>query len=363
MCRFRTYFLNILPIFALFCSSAVSELELPNKLAFRSPGINPNSSLLPFDILWEFPLGTWVENIAITKDGDALVNLLTSPEVYLVPTCPPHKPILIATIPGVIGLLGITQVGVDVFYVVAGNFTLTSSGPGSYSVWKIDLRGVAPSAAKASKVVDIPQGIFLNGLTVLNPVKGILLIADSGAGVIWSLDVNSKKVAIAINDTTMAPTEGRIAIGINGFRIVGNELFYTNTNRFSFNKVSIDLETGTATGRGVALATNPDFAPDDFTIDFQQNAWVASNAGNQLTLLPGALNPSTTSVPIKIVAGTRDSTTVAGLTAAQFGTTAKDLKRGSLYVTTTGGLLQYIHRNWTTGGTLSRVDLRPYLVP
>ncbi|KAL9608313.1 MAG: hypothetical protein Q9167_006852 [Letrouitia subvulpina] len=349
-------------MFVLFCSSAVSKVELPDKLSFRSPSINSNTSLLPFDIVWEFPLGTWVENIAITKDGDALVNLLTSPEVYLVPTSPPHKPTLVATIPRVIGLLGITQVGVDVFYVVAGNFTLTSSGPGSYSVWKVDLRGVAPSAAKPSKVVDIPQAIFLNGLTVLNPVKGVLLIADSGAGVVWSLDVHSKKVAIAINDTTMAPSGDSIAIGINGLHTVGNELFYTNTNRLSFNKIPIDLATGMATGPGVVLTTNSDLAPDDFTTDFEQNAWVASNANNQLVLLPGALNPSADSVPVKIVAGTRDSTTVAGLTAAQFGTTAKDLKRGSLYVTTTGGLLQYIHRNWTTGGTVSRVDLRPYLV-
>lgn len=304
-----------------------------------------------------------MENIAITKDGDALVNLLTSPEVYLIPTCPPHKPTLVATIPQVISLLGITQVGVDVFYVVAGNFTLASSGPGSYSVWKIDLRDVAPSAAKASKVVDMPQGIFLNGLTVLNPVKGILLIADSGAGVVWSLDVNSKKVAIAINDTTMASSEGRTVLGINSLHIVGNELFYTNTNRVSFNKIPVNLETGKATGRGVVLATSPDFATDDFTVDFQQNAWVATDATNQLVLLPGALKSSATSVPIRIVAGTRASTTVAGLTAAQFGTTTKDLERGSLYVTTTGAFLQYIHRNWTTGGTVSRVDLRPYLVP
>ncbi|KAL8742143.1 MAG: hypothetical protein Q9190_005326 [Brigantiaea leucoxantha] len=356
----------LFPAFLAFpslCFGPTFYARSPPNQAGQLVDVTSSRPLLPIHVTWEFPLGTWVENIAIRNDGDALVTILSSPEVYLVPTRPPHRPTLVATIPDALGLVGIAEIGIDVFYVGAGNFSTTTltTTPGTYSIWKVDLRNVAPSAAKLSKVTDIPEAVLLNGLTVVNPVKGILLIADSGAGVVWSLDVNSGSYAIAINDTSMDPPVGTTG-GINGIQISGNELLYSNFGRGSLHKIPVSRKTGQATGPAITLFESPSFSIDDFAIDFQGDVWAALNVASQLDFLPDAAATSTTSTNATTVAGTNDSSSIAGFTAAQFGTSERDLERGSIYITTTGGYTQWLYQNWTTGGTVSRVDVRSFLI-
>ena len=141
---------------------------------------------LPFNIVHEFPLDTWVENLVVRQtDGSIVCTLLTTPDVYLVD--PGNgRAVQVASIPGVLSVLGIVELGLDVFYVAAGNFSLVTfkSTPGSYSVWEVDLRGCGyGQKAKISEVATFPISGILNGMTVLNPVEGLVLIADSGLGV------------------------------------------------------------------------------------------------------------------------------------------------------------------------------------
>jgi len=84
--------------------------------------------------VWRFPNVTWVENIAVRSSGQLLVTL--SPVLYQVD---PHaaegqQPQLIQRFPNVTSLMGIVEVGKDVFAVIAGNFSLKTavSTPGSY---------------------------------------------------------------------------------------------------------------------------------------------------------------------------------------------------------------------------------------
>jgi len=74
-----------------------------------------------------------------------------------------------------------------------------ASTPGSYSIFKIDLNGYAASShtathgklskqaakgVKVIKVADLPSAGLPNGLTVLNPNTGILLVANSAKGLV-----------------------------------------------------------------------------------------------------------------------------------------------------------------------------------
>lgn len=75
----------------------------------------------PVQILQEFPLGSWVENMAIRSNGQLLVTMLTVPDLYLID--PFTKDIaLVASFPEVIGLAAITEVTPDVF---AGGHSLS----------------------------------------------------------------------------------------------------------------------------------------------------------------------------------------------------------------------------------------------
>ncbi|TVY78201.1 hypothetical protein LSUE1_G004181 [Lachnellula suecica] len=308
-------------------------------------------------VLFEFPKGTWLENLVIRQtDGNALVTVLSAPEVLLISTTNEFRPITVATFPDAIGCLGIVELGHDVFYIVAGNWTAATgtSTLGSYSIWEIDLRNRGPKFAKTTKIVDLPGSGFLNGMTVLNPVAGILLVADSLNSAVWSVNVHTRDVAVAINDTSMAPMQyGTLpALGINGLHLLGSELYYDNTDKATLNKIPVDLNTGKATGPAVTLlqSTVTEIFPDDFTIDFEGNIWMTADLWGQLDLIPGAASTASTN------ASSKEDKSNTGWTAAKFGTKQEDLRRGSLYITTNGGPINYIYSNWTAGGALLRID-------
>ncbi|KAK5441484.1 hypothetical protein LTS15_011251 [Exophiala xenobiotica] len=332
--------------------------------------LGPATGLIQPQVIHEFPLGTWLENLAprTSYPSGVLVNMLSSPDMYLIPTNPPASPIHIAHIPNHLGLMGITEMGHDVFYAVAGNFSVDTFDVelGSFSIWEIDLRGLPglPSnlTAKTTKIADVPTGL-LNGLTVLNPVEGILLAADSEHGVVWSINVRTGQTAIAVNDTSMAPVQSStVPLGVNGLHVVNQNLYYTNTNKASLCRVPLNMTTGEAIGPAETLVQSPEIYPDDFTVDFCGNVWLASDAYNQLVLLQ---NTTATSVlgssNIRVVSGSPQERKFMGLSATAFGTGALDLQRGSLYVTINGGMEQYKYKNWTMGGSLLRYDIASFL--
>jgi len=216
--------------------------------------------------------------------------------------------------------------------------------------------------AKKKKVASLPGSGFLNGMTILNPVAGILLVADSLYSAVWSVNVYSGEVAVAVNDTSMSPVPGASPpLGINGLHLLGEELYYDNTNRATFNRIPVDLRTGKATGKAetIVQSTIAEIFPDDFTIDFRGNVWMAADIWGQMDLLPGAASVSASgsgTVAVDIVAGSKDEKSITGWTAAKFGTKLEDVKRRSLYVTTNGGPVNYLFSNWTAGGMLLRLD-------
>jgi hypothetical protein len=317
---------------------------------------------LTLHVIREFPKGTWLENLVIRQsDGNALMSILSSPEVFLLSTTNDFEPVRVAAFPDALGCLGIVELYHDVFYVVAGNFSVETgdSTPGSYSIWEIDMRHRQPEDAAISKIANVPGAGFLNGMTILNPVTGILLVADSVFSSVWSVNVHTGNVAIAIKDETMAPTtDGAILLGVNGLRVVDSNLFYDNSNRATFSRIPIDLHTGQATGPAITLfqGSSEEILPDDFAIDFEANAWVVT--GGQMFLLPGAAEPTagSLSVTMEFVAGSATETRITGWTSARFGTRQADVERGSLYVTTDGGPAGYRDGNFTAGGMLVRID-------
>ena len=121
-------------------------------------------------------------------------------------------------------------------------------------------------------------------------------------------------------------------IGINGLHISHTKeiLYFTNSAQSLFASIPINPN---ATLRGAAgIITNattitPGF--DDFALDLDDNAYIATSRGN--TIAEVAYNGRQ-----EVLAGSLNSTEIAQPTSARFGR-GRDGKR-VLYVTTAGGL-------------------------
>ncbi|KAM0794175.1 hypothetical protein BDR22DRAFT_815669 [Usnea florida] len=300
----------------------------------------------------EFTPGTWVENLAVRANGQILATLVTTPQVYQVDPDPSaaHPLTLVHTFPNYLSCVGITELGDDIFYVVTGNFSIPAGGstPGSYSVWKLDMAGFTAGGApaNATKVADFPQSVNLNGMTALNSDGNTLLIADAGAGAVWSLKVDTGAVEKAITDPLMAPTSNAaLPIGINGVKVRDQSLYFTSTDQALVGKVDLNAD-GSAKGPAVTVSGNAS-SVDDFQIDTLGDMFIA---GNDELRFRGASDSSSSALVV-----VSNSSLLVGSTAAEFGRLSSDL--GSLYVTTNGGSDQYVSQQYTNPGRIVKVDV------
>jgi len=171
------------------------------------PHISPDSPTLPLPsrVLYQFPKGSWIENLAVRSDGDLLLDLMSTPNLYLLnPRVEDSEPQLLHTFPDSLGLLGITEMQHDIFYDIAGNFSLTtgSDGPGSYVLWKVELSGHHnDTKAVVKKVTDMPEARLLNSVIPLHEegTGDVVLISDSDLGVVWQVDVETANYSIVLD--------------------------------------------------------------------------------------------------------------------------------------------------------------------
>jgi sugar lactone lactonase YvrE len=107
-----------------------------------------------------------------------------------------------------------------------------------------------------------------------------LLIADSMKGVIWSLDINTGKSVVALDDESLKAGHDEkgnyILSGINGLRIDNDSVYYTNSATGALSKVAIDCKTGEIKGKVETLAKGM-LNADDFAIGREGKIYVTRN--------------------------------------------------------------------------------------
>jgi len=280
-------------------------------------------------VVHQFPLPTWIENLAIRSNGQILLTILTKPELYLVDPAHPDKAVLVHTFSEVRILSGIVEVKDDVFYVAGGNVNLETftSEHGSYKVWEVDLTTFDTDfKANVKEIAHLLGSGLLNGLEFLSTSESTILIADSDIGCVWKVDVNDGKVENLIEvDEMKPPPTPALQIGINGIKVHDGYLYWSNTGKSLFCRVAIDVD-GVALGAPEILET--DTLVDDFIFDKKGNTWLTQHALNVVGVVKVGGGVIT-------VAGKVDQHTVAGCTACQFG---RKKDEHILYVTTSGGL-------------------------
>ncbi|GME60473.1 Six-bladed beta-propeller TolB-like protein [Neofusicoccum parvum] len=280
--------------------------------------------------IYQFPDGTWVENIAVRSNGNLLVTLLTSPELYEIDPSRPESSSahLVHRFDGNVGLFGITEVEADVFAVVGGNFSSTSpsANTSSFAIWTADFSNCAgeEDAPRISQAVAVPGAALLNGMTTLE--DGIVLVADSTLGNVRRVDTRSGAVTIVLADEeTMGWGNASAPVGIDGVRREDGYLYYTNLIKGLFCRVRINEASGEAAGPFEVVADGLAEA-DDFAVR-DGIAYVMEGA------VEGVVRVGRDGEKEVLVDGFGDPAGV-GSTSAQFG---RGEDKGILYVVTGGG--------------------------
>jgi hypothetical protein len=318
--------------------------------------LSPTKPLLPTSLIQEFPNPTWIENLHIRSNGDILISSLSKPELYLVSTAASTSagtsPVLLHSFDPSLALLGIAEISPDIFFVVAGDYSIAKSSntTGSYSIWSVDLTAFDGSSQSASNdvrpvvklVTHLPEASFLNGMTKL-PSSPTVLIADSTLGVVWSVNTETSKYEIAVDVEEMKiPPPPGFPIAINGVKVKDDYLYWTNTGRMIVCRVKIDGE-GKKAGDVEVLAKG--LLGDDFTID-ERGLWVAQSMFNTVALVT---EKGDGGWEWTVVAGSKDQVICAGGTACAFGRKAGDEK--TLYLSTNGGMSAPVDGK-TVGGSI-----------
>ena len=143
------------------------------------------------------------------------------------------------------------------------------------------------SGCKAAKIADIPEAKFLNGLATLPTNPSVLLVGDSGAGLVYSLDSTSGEYSVAIDDASLKPNASfPVTLGVNGIQFrPGQDDYVYFTNSFkapAFGRMPIDPPGGAQLGESeVHIVSTGKYGGgrDDFTFDsVGESAYIANGA-------------------------------------------------------------------------------------
>jgi hypothetical protein len=298
--------------------------------------------------LSQLPNESWIENIAIRPNGQLLVTDFSTPNLYQIDSVSGTS-VLVGQFPNALGLLGITELQQDVFAVAkgifdpAGDLTL-----GSFSIWKADFR--AGSKPALTLLVNTSKVTMLNGLTTPGENNSIILAADSLAGVVWRINIQTGATTVALNDSTTQPigTLNEGGFGVDGVRFRSGFLYYTNTNK-GFYRVAVHND-GAISGKVQQLAnfTNG----DDFAFDKCGNAFISQGGNDQILIITGGNQL----IPLTFKDARNAAILLEGNTAMQFGRTSRD--SSTLYVTTNGGIEGVVSGTPIRGGRVLAVELK-----
>lgn len=233
----------------------------------------------------------FIENLQVLRDGRILLSTLDSSGLLYVLDPNAQKPSAVqianlSSFNGTSGVTGMAPLGTNLYAVTGGVHTSYAFETGSMHVFIVSL--------DSNSVVDsiaVPGAPTLNGLAALPQCPHILLSADSIGGRIWRIDTRTKKVTVAIESDALMPGDSAVlAVGINGLRVHGGYVYFTNSNQGTFARFRID-KLGNQIGaiEVIAKATSADNIYDDFTFDAAGNAYVAVHSYSVVKITPGGV--------------------------------------------------------------------------
>ncbi|KAJ5088217.1 hypothetical protein N7456_011833 [Penicillium angulare] len=216
-----------------------------------------------------------IENSELRTNGHLLLTTFEKGQLYTLDlNAADPQAELVAALPGATALCGITTIAEDKYAVIGGV-------RGSYhyyneTIYTVDFSKDAtnPVILKAAR---LPDAIMLNGMAALPKLPHVVLAGDARRGLIFRIDTTTGAYKVAFEDELLnAPSNASIPIGVNGLKVVGNNVYFTNSARNIYAKIPIsdDAETfGDVQIINTLDSTTDDF--DDFIVDSNGVAYVS----------------------------------------------------------------------------------------
>ncbi|AFY75059.1 hypothetical protein Syn7502_03175 [Synechococcus sp. PCC 7502] len=264
------------------------------------------TDLVPAQAIAEFPVNTFLESIVVDSDNTLFITSHYEGKVFRIGA------------DGVV-VTHATIAGKATGLVLTPDGELLLSGwdeKNTSVVWRIGSNGTVELLA------ELPEAIFLNGLTGLDSSR--YLIADSYRGAIWELNVPTKTVRIWLEHPDLARTSSEeVTPAVNGLKIYNDFLYASNTQKRQIVKIPI-LANGLA-GEPEIFITGVNI--DDFAFDIEGNLYGTTHIFNSVVKIS---QDGTVTTIAQLEQG------MAGSTALAFGKSEGDCS--SIYVTTNGGM-------------------------
>lgn len=256
----------------------------------------------------EFPVNTFLENIAVSPAGEVFVSSLEEGKVYRIES---NTATAVAEVEKAAGLA----------FEPWGRLLIGSSvGSKNPGIFRLE-------EDSAKLIVPMPGATFLNGLTHLTGTR--YLVADSYRGLIWEVDTDARSYRIWMEHALLATNADpfhpvpQYFPGVNGIKLFGGYVYASSTQQQKL--VRVPLNNDFSAGEPEVWMTNLNL--NDFAFDRQGNIFGTTHVYNNLVRIDAQRR-------ITVLAGLEEG--LAGSTAAAFGRT--DADRTSLYVTTNGGM-------------------------
>jgi putative intracellular protease/amidase/sugar lactone lactonase YvrE len=270
--------------------------QLPN-IFDRTP-----AKIVPAQTIAEFPVNTFLENLAIDPNDTIFITSYESGKIYRL--TPIGEQSEFASVNGNVAGIMIER---------DGNLLVAATVDRTPTIIRID------SSGSIETLVVLPEAIFLNGITHLMGDR--YLVADSYKGAIWEIDTIAKSAQIWLQDSLLNRSDVNNPFpAVNGLKIYQNALFASNTQRQLL--IRIPLING-APGQPEVFLSNVNL--DDFAFDTDGNLYGTTHVYNSVIRISPEKQITTIATAAQGVAGS---------TALAFGQSGN---RTSIYVTTNGG--------------------------
>lgn len=306
---------------------------------------------LPLRDIFQWPLLTWIQGMAIGTNGDIYMNTV-SPDasIWLAAGANTESPSIsrVHKFENLNAVTGIVETQTGVYTFLGGNETsIGKAVMDTFRVWELDTRhGLEPIITER---VYVPGAGLLAALIPVPNAANIMLVSDSTLGQIYRINLATGDYETILENATMDPPAwAPVPFGIGGMQLHKGYLYFVNCFRALLYRIKFADDGYPAAGAKIELVLElQSIFLDGFIIDTNDTIWVATDADNRLL----AITPNGS---ITVVSGGPDELTVAGVVTGAFGTLPGDEK--TLYCVTNGGMNLPINGTMIEGGKLVAVD-------
>lgn len=263
---------------------------------------------LPAELVAQWAAGAFLENVVALTMGDLIVTEASDYAIYRV--SPRGEVSVFNDDP-----LKPAGIAVDIDGTIVATGTDEADRPHVFVF--------APDGEVTERIA-VPGGRFLNGAAFLAP--GVLLVADSAAGVIHRVGLDDGSVGVWLDHEALAqdPERSELIPGANGIKLRDGAAYVSNTSKLTMLRVPL---LGENHGAGEPEVMAEDVLVDDFAIAADGAIFAATHIFDTVV----RLDPDGS---VTTVATAEDG--VRGSTAMAFDRRAG--LTGSLYVVGDGGV-------------------------